>query len=44
MEFQYVTAEEQEAAMKYVKDNNIPESLLWVDGAVLRIKNAEEQV
>jgi len=44
MEFPYLTAEEQAAAMKYVKDNNIPESQLWIDGAVLRIKDAEEQV
>jgi len=40
MTFPFVTAEEQKAALKYIADNNIPESRIWIDGAVLRIKDA----
>jgi hypothetical protein len=42
MPFPFITAEDQAIALKYIADNKIPESRLWINGAVLIIKDAEE--
>ena len=44
MELPYSTTEDQKAALKYIADNKIPESRLWIDGAVIRIKDEDENI